>query len=170
MVLLQRSFKVLPLLIGLSLLFTFGGTVSAASLTPSHQSTSNVSLTMLRGASENAPLVLHPLSLTSNCDVNPTNGSNGGILCAVASYATPCLNIRDISNGNVFTCVAPGTVIEITCQVDTIMPVGNPPFRNNWWDAGFLPDGRFGEFSDYYMDTEWTNNQGSPALGICATG
>lgn len=163
---LGRLFRFLPLLVGLSLLFTFGGTVSAAALTSQHQSMPKTSSTTLRGAPGTTPQVR--LSITSNCDEGSiAYGSNGGVRCAVASYATPCLNIHNINNFNSFACVAPGTVLELMCQVD--IP-SQTHLGNSWWDAGYLSDGRFGEFSDAYMDTAWTNNAGSPTLGLCATG
>lgn len=168
----QRAFRFLPLLIGLSLLFAFGGTAFAAPITSSHQSTVKMSSVQLREALDIPQQAQHPLSITNNCDTGSISyGSHGGVLCAVESYATPCLNVHDPTNWNVITCVAPGTILEMTCQVNIPShPVGSPPNVNTWWDAGYLPDGRFGEFSDYYMDTVWTNNNGSPALGPCATG
>ena len=165
--------KSLPVLSLLVLFFLFGGTAFAAPLTPSvglHPTVVKTRSDILsRDMLHARQIVGHAASITSNCD-DPntlTRGPNGGILCAVASYATPCLRTYNPNNGNFIACYNPGTRFELNCQVN----IPSKKFLNNsWWDVGVLPNGQFGEFSDAYMDTVWTNNTGSPSMGLCATG
>lgn len=127
--------------------------------------TSSAPAVVSKGSPSQVPQGVHPASVTSNCDdPNTAVWNNNGLLCAVASYATPCLRIHDPNNWNVIACEPPGTIIALDCQVKipSMTYLGN-----SYWDVGVLPNGKVGEFSDAYMDTEWTNNTGSPSLSIC---
>ncbi len=106
-----------------------------------------------------------------NCDAYGagTWDQYNDLLCAVASYATPCLRVHAWSNfNNILECAAPGTILAMPCQ--NYIPSDTVNGNSYWDEVVFNPgtnNAYYGLVADAYMDTEWTNNTGSPTLIQC---